>query len=297
MHGKGIKGWVRSLGGGISLVFGRNSSGIQRGRMLRLHIYLHMRYLLRAMLGRQRRPVKGVNICGMRVDAPSIEALAFLLQTVYMRRDYEIGDARPKPLIIDCGSNIGMSVLYLKHHFPDARILAFEPNPTAFEYLTANVKQNALRDVTLHRKAVANRTETRVFFSDADDDGSLGASLTDRLREKYGRSVVEQSVECIALSSQIVEPVDFLKVDVEGAEQEILEDLRDRGLLRQISKMFVEYHYNDCNPNNRLVDILNILDEAGFDTVIDSKRPPPYTAQLGVSYKCNLFATREKAVS
>ncbi len=276
----------------MSLLLGRHSKGLDRSTLLVTHLSLHARYVLRALIGRSKKPITNVRIGTMRASAPSIDAIAFLLQTVYMRRDYEIACDKKSPIIIDCGSNIGLSILSLKSRYPDARIIAFAPNPAAFGYLQRNVQANNLTDVSLNQCAVASKDETRVFFSDADDDGALGASLTDRLREKTDRRVVEQSVQCVTLSSFITKPVDFLKIDVEGAEQEILENLSDRDLLKQVNEMFVEYHYNECNDGNRLIDILNILENADFDVVVDSKRPPPYPSLLGASYKCNLYAKK-----
>ena len=43
-------------------------------------------------------------------------------------------------MIIDCGANIGISLIYLKMVLPQSKIIAFEPDPFLFDYLTRNIK-------------------------------------------------------------------------------------------------------------------------------------------------------------
>jgi len=213
-----------------------------------------------------------------------------------MRRDYEFACRKPDPVIFDCGSNIGLSILWFKQRFPRSTIIAFEPSSRAFEYLRANVEGNSLAGVDLRCQAVAGRTETRSFYTDTDDDGALGASLTTRLAEKADRDIRRDDVECVALSSIINGHIDILKIDVEGAEQEVLTDLAVHQLLSTIAEMFIEYHHNPCNPDNRLVDILCILDRAGFEAIVDSRRPPPYPRHRDRPYKCNIYARRREGL-
>src|SRR5690606_29753371 len=49
------------------------------------------------------------------------------LKEIFVEEVYKV-QLRPNPLIIDCGANIGLSVIYFKRHFPDARVIAFEPD-------------------------------------------------------------------------------------------------------------------------------------------------------------------------
>ena len=59
---------------------------------------------------------------------------ADLYEDIFINRVYEFEASRPDPRIIDCGSNIGMSVLYFKHVYPEARIVGFEPDPTIMTF-------------------------------------------------------------------------------------------------------------------------------------------------------------------
>ena len=53
-----------------------------------------------------------------------------LFKDLFVHRIYHFQSARPDPLILDGGSNIGMSILYFKHVYPQAHIIGFEPDPT-----------------------------------------------------------------------------------------------------------------------------------------------------------------------
>lgn len=74
-------------------------------------------------------------------------------------------------LILDCGSNIGMSILYFKHVYPKARIIGFEPDPAIFPYLQENMTRNGLKDVQLVQAALASQEGTLTFYSDSKFGG------------------------------------------------------------------------------------------------------------------------------
>ena len=60
----------------------------------------------------------------------------------------------PKPFIIDCGANIGLSVIYLKNLYPDAEIVAFEPDEQNFQLLQKNIASFGFKNVEARKEAV-----------------------------------------------------------------------------------------------------------------------------------------------
>ena len=76
-----------------------------------------------------------------------------LYKDIFVHRIYHFEAQRPDPLILDCGSNIGMSILYFKHVYPKARIIGFEPDLAIFPYLEENVVCNGLKDLQLVQAA------------------------------------------------------------------------------------------------------------------------------------------------
>lgn len=230
---------------------------------------------------------------GYQVRFPSYSLFCFLFEAIFLRCDYVFACNAATPIIIDCGGNIGVSILWFKRRYPDAFITAFEPEPYTFEYLSRNVIENGLEHVVLHQAAVAGKEGHFPFFVEQNQQAALGMSLTKRLQER-GKESGKITVPCVRLSRFIKQPVDILKLDVEGAESQVLSDLYDENKLQLISELFLEYHYDESNPENRLSQILEILEETGFAMIVDASLPPPYPKRCHKPYKVNVYAYRHQ---
>jgi FkbM family methyltransferase len=164
-----------------------------------------------------------------------------------------------RPRILDCGSHIGMSVLFFKKMYPDATIIAFEPDPMTFEKLKTNVEQNSLRDVTLHQCALSDTEGSIDFYHSQENAGSLVMSMH-RARIDGDKIVVPSR----RLSSFISEEIDLLKIDIEGAEDVVLAELACSNKLALIKQMHIEYHHHIIPKNDKLSAMLKILENANF---------------------------------
>ena len=176
----------------------------------------------------------------------------FLIKEIFTQNIYNFTSKNNNPFIIDCGANIGISVIYFKQLYPDAEILAFEPDTSIYKLLNHNVKIFALSDVTLVEKAVWNEDTILKFYSEGADGGRAATNVD---MEK----IIE--VEAVRLKKFLTRKVDFLKIDIEGAETEVLEDIKD--VLINVDKIFVEYH-SYLGKEQKLPEILNILKKSGF---------------------------------
>lgn len=130
--------------------------------------------------------------------------------------------------ILDLGGHMGASVLFWRERFPEARIVTVEPNPVTFRRLQQNV--GALPGVELLNVAVAKDDGPVPFFPNAQHD--LGSSLWGD-----GESVLVEGRGFRSLIAEIG-GVDLLKVDIEGAERYILDDLA----LQTVGAIVGEYH-------------------------------------------------------
>jgi FkbM family methyltransferase len=130
-------------------------------------------------------------------------------------------DLRPRT-ILDLGANIGASVLWFHQRFPDAEIHAVEPDRRSLEKLRRNV--GGLPRVTVHHAAVAAADGQRTFY---EAEHGWSSSLTPEAA-RGGRPVTVTAVTLPALVREHVgrDRVDLLKLDVEGAEWELLPRLR-----------------------------------------------------------------------
>jgi len=222
-------------------------------------------------------------------DGPN---LYILYKDIFVHRIYHFDAMRPDPLILDCGSNIGMSILYFKQRYPRARIVAFEPDPDIIPFLESNIAGNNLKDVRWLQTALSRDGEKKIFFS----DGICGSGLSETLTRENSHAWKQYEVPCMRLRDYLTEPVDFLKMNIEGAEYEVLADSEDR--LRQVREMIIEYHHLPGLPRS-LHQILELLHRQGFEYLIndfDSETnggvQPPFRLMLESRYFLLIYAKR-----
>jgi FkbM family methyltransferase len=212
------------------------------------------------------------NIVGFDVRFRAFWSLSFQFEEIFLGHQYLFTATERAPFIVDCGSNIGMSVLYFKMLYPDAQILAFEPDPSAFACLQENMQRNAFSDVRLENKALGDFDGQVDFFYDQADPGSLRMST---LKERMARE--SRLVEGVRLSRYVDRDIDFLKLDIEGAETAVVEELGRAKKLRRIRQMIVEYHHHVVRQEDDLSRIFAVLEEAGFGYQVEGRvdRPLP----------------------
>lgn len=216
-----------------------------------------------------------------------------LLHELFVNEDYFAELEGESPRILDCGAHQGVSIHYFKRRFPHARITAFEPDPGNRAIAEENIARNGLTDVEVLPYAIAANAGTAQFH--VPKGFSMAGSLTER-RKVLGNETECIEVECVPLSRYLGERIDFLKLDIEGSECEVLEE--SAALLRQVQYLFCEYHHGLGLEPNRLTRIMRVLDEAGFDTQIaksysyrarSEHRP---LSHLGEPYSGLVFARR-----
>jgi FkbM family methyltransferase len=167
---------------------------------------------------------------------------------------------RANPLILDGGSNIGIPILFFKALYPEATILGFEPHDLSHALLQRNISSNALSGVQVHRAALGGEDSIVDFYWDPDDPGSGRMST---IRER-GSGKAKTLVQQVNLSRFIDREVDFLKLDIEGAEHAVLEDLVSSGAISNIDQMVVEYHHHIDKGKDAISTFLAELEQSGF---------------------------------
>ncbi len=155
-----------------------------------------------------------------------------------------------------------MTILYFKHVYPQARIVGFEPDPRVFPLLQENMDRNDLRDVKVMRAAVAGKEGFLKFYS----DGKYGSSLSEQVVGVAQEDWLECEVPSVRLRDYLSEPVDFLKMNIEGAEWEVLADSEEQ--LSQVREMVIEYHHLTGLPRT-LHKILELLNRQGFEYLVN----------------------------
>ena len=204
--------------------------------------------------GRFIRTPQYVRFLSYQVYFSSFSEFFMLVREVFTQHPYFFELETEKPIIIDCGGNIGMSVLYFKFWHPNAEIHVFEPDPRVFVILERNVQRNNLESVYLHNIAIGDNDGRIAFYA---REGMSLASTVVHIEGKK-ESVIE--VPLRRLSGFLPPQVDLLKIDVQMSEGAVFRDLAESGKLDSIRNIIMEYHYLPGDLDHMLGDVLNMFD-------------------------------------
>jgi FkbM family methyltransferase len=173
-------------------------------------------------------------ILGYEIEFDDYGSFINMIEEIFILQVYKCESSTTTPLIVDCGSNIGISVLYFKKIFPRAKVEVFEPDPITFKILKRNIQHNKITSTNLHDIALGDEQRTVSFFRSAK-------SINSGLRASDGdiESIV---VPAESLSRFINEPVFLLKIDVEGAETDIIKDLIQSNKINLVENLVIEFH-------------------------------------------------------
>lgn len=165
------------------------------------------------------------------------------------------------PVIIDIGANIGDSVLYFKWLYPNSKIIAYEPNPKAFALLQKNIEANNFSNVHVRQAAVGDIDGSVTLEDDNSQVYNTGTVSSITNSNSQNVQVAQVSLEHEPLLQQEY-TIDFLKLDIEGAEGKVFNSIEK--LLLKVSKATLEYHLTTTVDRNSFDAIAGALTSAGF---------------------------------
>lgn len=229
------------------------------------------------------------NLFGKKVYFTNPQELLHGLEEIFIEKVYQ-QKLPSNAYVIDCGSNIGLSIIYIKQLCPDATVVGFEPDAKNYDLLQKNLQSFGLTDIIIHKAAVWTENKLLQFSV----TGTMGSSISSPTNAE------SITVEGIRLKDLLIKKVDFLKIDIEGAEYDVLKDIEPE--LKFVQNLFIEYH-GSFGQNNELTDMLSILVKSGFNYYIkeatsiydypltrEKNNAIPFDVQL------NIFCTRHKHV-
>ena len=216
-------------------------------------------------------------------------SLLTMYSEIFVDRLYEtrLPDA---PRILDCGANIGLSTIWFKLRYPHATVTLFEPDPELVSVLSDNLETLALGDAEIVPVAVS---------------GTSGPVSFRRESPLSGRIAVESefTVDSVRLSDWMQDRVDLLKLDVEGSEFEVIEDLCASGAIDRVGSIICEIHGNS-RLQERVATLLSSLGPAGFRSTLSELRawavgpgpedPTPFPSIKSGKFLLHLYAWRPR---
>lgn len=156
---------------------------------------------------------------------------------IYFGKEYEMPFAIEPEYIIDCGANIGLSAVYYANHYPNAKIIAIEPDDNNFRFLQQNTIYYS--NVVCLKKAIWSEKKQIELI----DIGTGNWSL----QSKEVKASTPNSIEAIGIMDLVEEyginEIGILKVDIEGAEKQLFSENYE-SWLKITKSIAIELHPN-----------------------------------------------------
>ena len=215
-----------------------------------------------------------IQMLAYRLQYSDLLSFCVQWQDIFVKRCLDFQSTSDAPRILDCGANVGLASLYFKRLYPRARITAYEADPSLAAIVDANLERNGAADAEVVHAALWTSNGELTFRCEGSDAGMI-ESLPGAVD---GRATVVRSRRLRDLLE--AEPIDLLKLDIEGAEDPVLADCEP--VLHRVRAMILDLH--EFDPGNRRAPcVLDRLARAGFTYAIDEFVPLPWREPLAGS--------------
>lgn len=226
--------------------------------------YFNFYILLLKYGGKKRHKKELVKFYDFKLFVADHLSFIFQFKEIFLEESYKFKSTNNAPVIIDCGSNIGMSILYFKSLYPLSKITAIEADPEIGNILESNLKLNNIGDVNVIKKAAWINADGVSFETDGADGGKINPNSESKI----------ESVDFNSFLNDFSE-IDFLKIDIEGAEKILVPHCIEN--LKKAKNIFIEYHTSFLEVQN-LGEILDSFTQNGYRYYIknENKRISPF---------------------
>lgn len=161
---------------------------------------------------------------------------------VLVERHYEFDKPETPRLIIDAGANIGLASIYFANRYPDAKIVAIEPEASNYKMLKRNTA--AYPQITPLQAALWRKNENLFLFDSGH--GNHGFQVGDEQQGTRERLGATPGLTVDAILRDVGENrVDLLKIDIEGAEREVMSNAAS--WIDRVGVLMIELH-DDIKP-------------------------------------------------
>ncbi|MEO9307217.1 MAG: FkbM family methyltransferase [Nitrososphaera sp.] len=190
-------------------------------------------------------------------------------------------------VIVDIGAMIGSFSLWAAQKFPASVVYCYEPDPESFEYLKKNIEASNLQNrIKSENFAVLDREGKSIFYR-YKKTPSCNSLIYNNAPGTVDTAISLQiSTKPFSDILQKVGKIDFLKMDCEGSEFDILYSLK-KPQLEKIQYLVLEYHDFDNDQQKNSIKLLQFLRDSGFAA---QKIPTDVRKNKGAGY---IYASRK----
>ena len=178
-----------------------------RGLSYLIKAGLHKHHTLQVDLANYKHPIFLRNNTS---DIPTFHKVIY-------GEDYALNLNFSPEVIIDCGANIGLASVFFKNLYPEATVIAVEPEPSNFEMLVKNTK--GYQNIHCLNNGIWNRS---VFLKIEDQGLGHWGYITRETEKQEDGTVSAISIDSI-MTRYGLKYIDILKIDIEGSEKELFE--------------------------------------------------------------------------
>lgn len=202
-------------------------------------------------------PFKQVNICGywvwVRADPSSGPNDVFIGEGP-LRDEYQlepiVQEGHQLQWVLDIGAFIGTFTMKVKFLWPDARVISFEPSPESAHLYRLNT--NNFGGISFYEAAAVRRGQEGTVHLSFDNNFHAARRIKEIVAQFGHTAIVGEPVRAVALLDVLEDhgnpDIAILKIDAEGAEADLLEDLGDAGYLERVVWIRGEWHYYESIP-------------------------------------------------
>lgn len=161
--------------------------------------------------------------------------------------------------ILDGGGNIGLTSLYFSKMFPEANIVCIEPDNTNIAMVEEQIKLNELHNVVPLQAAIWNKNEELILNRQFRDGQEWSFSVTNIESDVSANDTYKVNGMTLenVISSQNWDHIDLLKLDIEGAERFVFENIETAGTFLPRTKFVAMEIHEEFNVTKRVEEIFS----------------------------------------
>jgi FkbM family methyltransferase len=156
---------------------------------------------------------------------------------IFYHKGYDIRFNFEPKVIFDCGANIGLASVYFKNRFPNAKIIAVEPEPANYGMLIKNTE--AYTDIHPVQAGIWNADTYLKITEQSRGMGNWGFQVEECSIEEPG-AIKAVSIDSL-MKTYDIDQIDILKIDIEASEKELFEK-NNENWLPKVKVLIVELH-------------------------------------------------------
>jgi FkbM family methyltransferase len=215
--------------------------------------------------------------CKIHFFAGSRDSIRLIFREIFLERCYQFTEStrvelakNPRVQFLDVGANIGLATLLILRDFPELNVVCFEASPLNYALLERNILENKYQSVLLHNTFIGD-DNSKVLFRHSHKKPGSSRRVESNSQESLKPYISEFEVKSQTLSSFLRKDITYvLKIDIEGGEYAVLQELLSSDSTNLILEIIAEVTIGSVESLKVLTDIIEEYEKVGFKNRIMS---------------------------